>query len=437
MPLAFFLNLNPKITICRQLERLYKENLIFELNYIYRMRHFLRLIPLIFCFQIGYAQYTDVINSKRPGFSDSPFSVGTGVYQVEGGLFYKNIGDYLYWEFPDDPNASPIQHSYSSKSFGTDITLRTGQLFERLEFSLDLNMQSENRNNTHPTVSSESGFGFSKFTVGAKYLVYKPTYTDKSKEIHSWEARHAFDKKRLIPAVGVYAGLNTNLLYDLQKNPEGISPRFAIFTQNDLSNRWVILTNFIVDEVFTEDMESSFIGTTTYALTQKWSVFGEGQIFFRNKKSIPNDIQFGAGGAYLFNKDMQFDLSARMIYDERGDNTFLFGGGVSWRLDKHKDKIIKSKTNNNEVRLEQENKGFFNTITFGLFAGGAKKSSSNNKMRKVKASNVKERSLEPPVNKKAQKAQKKRNKQLVKQQKRKEKAEKKYYKKQKNNEDKS
>lgn len=394
------------------------------------MRHYLKLLPLLFCFQISFAQYTKVINSKRPGFSDSPYSVGTRVYQVEGGLFYKNIGNYYYY---DNINEESIQ--YGAKAIGTDITFRTGQFFEKLEFDLDLVLQSENRDYTIPTVYSESGFGLSKLTIGAKYLVYMPKYTDKSKEIHSWKARHAFDKRRLIPAVGVYVGLNTNLLNNLYKNPDGISPKFAIFTQNDLSNRWIVLTNFIMDKTFTNESENSFILTTTYALTQKLSVFGEGQVFFR--KNVPNDFQFGAGGAYLIHNNMQVDLSARMIYDERGDNTFLFGGGMSWRLDNHKDKIIKKKNNNNEVRLEKEKKGFFNTITFGLFASGVSKQNKNDKIRKVKTSKVKERSLEPPVNKKAQKTQKKRNKRLIKQQKQKEKAEKKYYKKQKKAKDKS
>lgn len=373
---------------------------------------------------MSLAQYTEVINSKRPGFSDSPYSVGTKVYQVEGGLFYKDVGNYLYWDFATDP---PTENNYSSKTIGTDITFRTGQFFERLEFNLDLILQNENRDYTKPSVYSESGFGLSKFTLGAKYLVYKPVYTDKSKEIHSWKARQSFDKKRLIPAVGVYAGLNTNLLNEMHKNPDGISGRFAIFTQNDLSNRWVVLTNFIMDKAFTDESENSFILTTTYALTEQWSVFGEGQAFFRSKKSVPNDYQFGAGGAYLINPDMQADFSARMILDERGDNTYLIGGGISWRLDRHKDQIIRTKGENNEPLLEQEKKGFFNTITFGLFAGN--KTSQNTKMRNVKTSKVKTRSLEPPVNKKAQKARKKQNKQLVKQQKQKEKAQKKYNKK--------
>ena len=48
--------------------------------------------------QFVTAQYTEVINSRRPGFSDSPYSVGTKVYQVEGGLFYKDVGNYLFYD---------------------------------------------------------------------------------------------------------------------------------------------------------------------------------------------------------------------------------------------------------------------------------------------------------------------------------------------------
>ena len=385
------------------------------------MKSLLTSFFLLFFIQVSVAQYTEVINSKRPGFSDSPYSVGTKVYQVEGGLFYKNVGNYLYWN-----NTTGEANEYSAKAFGTDITFRTGQFFERLEFNLDLALQNEKRDYTKPSVYSESGLGLSKLTIGAKYLVYKPEYTDKSKEIRSWKARHSFDKKRLIPSVGVYIGLNTNLLNDLYKNPGGLSPRLALITQNDLSNRLVVITNFIMDKAFTDDSENSFILTTTYTLTRQWSIFGEGQAFLR--KNVPNDFQFGAGGAYLINNNIQADFSARMIYDERGDNSFIFGGGLSWRLDNHKDKIIRNKTDNNEPKLEGEKKGFLNTITFGLFAG-KKKSSSSKKMRSVKTSKAKTRSLEPPVNKKAQKAKKKNNKRLIKEQKKREKAQKKYNKK--------
>jgi len=388
------------------------------------MKPLLTALLLMLFAPLSHAQYTEVINSRRPGFSDSPYSIGTKVYQVEGGLFYKNVGNYLYW---NDALQQSIE--YSATSFGTDISFRTGQFFERLEFDLDMAVVSENRDYTRPSAVSESAFGFSKLTIGAKYLLYKPEYTDKSKEIRSWKARHSFDKKRLIPAVGVYAGFNTNLLTSMHKNPDGVSPRIALFTQNDLSNRLIVLLNLIGDKLFTTEAETSYIMTVTYTLAEDWSIFGENQGFFR--KNVPNDFQFGVGGAYLINPNMQADLSARMIFDERGDNTYLIGGGLSWRLDKHKDKMIVLDTNNDEPNMTQQKKGFFNTITFGLFAGN--KASKGGKMRDVKTSKVKTRSLEAPVNKKAQKARKKQNKRMVQEQKQKEKAQKKYDKKSEKN----
>ena len=88
-------------------------------------------------------------------------------------------------------------------------------------------------------------------------------------------------------------------------------------------------------------------------------------------------------------------------------------------------------TNNDEANMTEQKKSFWNTITFGLFAGN--KSSNSGKMRDVKSSKAKTRSLEPPVNKKAQKARKKQNKRLVQDQKQQEKAQKKHNKKSENN----
>ena len=51
------------------------------------------VITIVFCCQISitHAQYTDVINSNRPGSSQSAFSVGTKVLQFE-------LGSYLVKE---------------------------------------------------------------------------------------------------------------------------------------------------------------------------------------------------------------------------------------------------------------------------------------------------------------------------------------------------
>jgi hypothetical protein len=342
---------------------------------------------LIGCFHMGSAQYTELINSKRPGFSDSPFSVGTNVYQVEAGLFYKDIGNYLF----KDPELQ-IANRYSSQTFGTDVSIRVGKFLDKLELDLDMAFVYESRDYSLPQVINISKLGLSKLTIGAKYLVYMPTYEDKSKEIRSWKKRNSFDKKRLIPAVGIYAGLNTNFLTELYKNPDGISPRFAVFTQNNLSGKLIVLTNLIADNMFTAYTEYSFIATTTYSLSAKVSVFGEGQVFQR--KDVPNDYQFGIGGAYLLNKDMQVDGSARFINDERGDHTFLVGMGFSWRLDKHEDqfKLIGS---NGDLTDKKKEGNFFSRLL-----GKNKTAKQQRDVKTVKAKKRKVKKLKPKKSKK-------------------------------------
>ena len=344
------------------------------------MKKFIFLLFLSFCYQIGTAQYTELINSKRPGFSGSPYSVGKGVYQVEMGFFYKNIGNYLYY---DQTRKETI--NYNSKSYGTDFMFRTSPFFEKLEVNLELSFGQEDRNYTIPDVYSASALGLSRFTIGAKCLVYSPTYTDKSKEIRSWKKRNSYDWKRLIPAVGVYAGLNTNLLSNLHKSSGGLSPRVALFTQNDLSNKFVLLTNFIMDKTFTDEAENSYIITATYSLTEKVSVFAENQGFLR--KNVPNDFQYGIGGAYLLHKNMQLDAAFRYIKDERGDDTYFAGAGVTWRLDRHKDGY---QTLDSEGKVTKENKGggFFSRLF-------TKKDKKQRKVKKVEAKKKKVKKLKP------------------------------------------
>ena len=55
------------------------------------MKNTLKLtLIIVFCFQFNkiQAQYTDVINSNRPGESQSAFSVGTKVLQFELGSYF-------------------------------------------------------------------------------------------------------------------------------------------------------------------------------------------------------------------------------------------------------------------------------------------------------------------------------------------------------------
>ena len=77
----------------------------------------LLLLFLLPFFALG--QYTDVINSNRPGICVSAYSVGTNVVQVETGFLYEMRDHNLL--------------NTSSAIFGGELALRYGFLFEQLE----------------------------------------------------------------------------------------------------------------------------------------------------------------------------------------------------------------------------------------------------------------------------------------------------------------
>ncbi len=359
------------------------------------MQRLLSIIILIFGLQISTAQYTELVNSRRPGFSDSPFSVGTDVLQFEGGLFYKSIED----------------RGTSVTSYGTDLMIRYGKFLEKLEVNLDVRFQYDDLDFdnafilANPGLEDVSNFGIGKLTLGAKYLVYSPKYEDKSKEIRSWKRKTAYDWKRLIPAVAVYAGVNLPVTktYIGGNFPgyfdEEFSPRIAIFAQNNFTDKFVFVTNLVMDKIGTDFKENSYILTGTYSITHKWSIFGEHQGIFKGD-GIPNDFQFGGGVAYLFNKNTQFDIAARTISDRDG-STLLLNAGLSWRLDRHKDKFKLIGSDGQAVEKEKKEGNFFSRLF------GKNSTSKQRKVKKVKARKRKIKKDKPPKKSKAQKRREK------------------------------
>ncbi|MES2411541.1 MAG: transporter, partial [Bacteroidota bacterium] len=74
-----------------------------------------------------YAQYTDIINSNRPGESMSAFSVGKTVIQAEAGLYGIREKHNLL--------------GYEANGFGTEIDARYGAFFDQFEFTLNTQYQ--------------------------------------------------------------------------------------------------------------------------------------------------------------------------------------------------------------------------------------------------------------------------------------------------------
>jgi len=82
-------------------------------------KYFFWTILLLANSQISYSQYTDIINSNRPGESFGAFSVGKTVLQTEGGL------SYIYEE---------NSHAQTKvNGIFTDLDIRYGFWLEELE----------------------------------------------------------------------------------------------------------------------------------------------------------------------------------------------------------------------------------------------------------------------------------------------------------------
>lgn len=273
----------------------------------------------------SYAQYTETINSNRPGQSQGAFAVGSDVMQLETGLF---IGDESHDLFATE-----------TENIGLDFALRYGILFEQLEFNLEGTYLSET---ITPTAGNADGYdrsGFPKLTLGAKYLIYDPyKYAKDEVNLYSYHDNHRFKWKTLIPAISVYAG--ANYIYDdnpfLPVSQEGFSPKVMIITQNNWG-RFVWVNNFIGDQFTTDFPTYAWITTLTHSFNKRIAAFIEYQMLMSD---IYADDIFRFGGAYLFTKDFQVDLNVLVNFKDT-PSRLQVGAGISYRFDFHsRDEIL-------------------------------------------------------------------------------------------------
>ena len=306
--------------------------------------------------QTIFAQFTEVINSNRPGFSESPYSVGTNVYQLEAGLFYRNTKIVPTFTIPE--------------SFGTRLVFRTSFFLEKLELNTNISFQKDKVAFKNIFTSQYSTAGLSEFTIGAKYLVYQPKKKDSAKrEIRSWKRKFAFKWSSLIPTVAIYAGVNTNLLGKVHKI-ESITPKIGVLLQSELKNNLNLITNIYYDKFGSDFAEFSYILTGTYSFNPRWSTFLETQ-GIHNKYIAKNN--YGVGLAYLFNRNLQFDSSVRYISESKTRGAYV-GFGASYRLDRHVDQFKEIDEEGNEIKdlMLDYKKGFFGRI-WGKMKGLLKK----------------------------------------------------------------
>lgn len=287
----------------------------------------------------SFAQYTDVINSNRPGVSRSAFSVGTKVAQFEAGPYILN------------EKRTPAT-AYKVDGFGVDFAARYGLVWEELELNIEGTYQNDKKKYTNNFNTEDKRSNFKTIAIGAKYLVYDPYKNSEEDKpnLLSWNANHRFKWKSLIPAVAVYLGAN----FDTKDNPytalgiEGFSPKVMIATQNNFSGGWVFVMNLIKDRIGTDQSDFSYILTLTHSFNPKWVIFGEAQGI---QSDFYADNLFRFGGAYLWGKDFQLDTAVTF---NTKDTPSVFGVnfGMSYRLDFHKDKEPKGEDNGVSAKEE-------------------------------------------------------------------------------------
>ena len=291
-----------------------------------------------------HAQYTETINSNRPGQSQGAFAVGTNVIQLESGPFF---GKDEHTGLGTDTDI-----------LGIDYQLRYGLLFENLELNLTGSFESQNIFREFLGVTSESTIrNFKSNTIGAKYLIFDPykSLEEDKPNLYSWKANQRFKWKKLIPAVSIYAGAN----FSFGDNPylyegEGkFSPKAAIITQNNWG-RWVLVLNLIADKLSEDYRSYTGIVTVTHTLNQNLAIFGEYQGI---KGDIYADDILRAGGAYLIGNDFQFDISGLVNFKDT-PSRWQVAAGVSYRLDLHKvDEFLEESNEGNKRRQRSKELG--------------------------------------------------------------------------------
>ncbi|MBR9914956.1 MAG: transporter [Algicola sp.] len=288
------------------------------------------LSALLLITNLAFSQYTEVINSNRPGVSRSAFSVGTNVAQLE-------VGPYIIKE-----ERTPVL-AYEVSGFGVDFAARYGLLFEELEINLEGTYQNDTQTffTSAGLNSEDKRSNFKNFTIGAKYLVYDPYKNSEEKDkpnLYSYHANRSFKWSSLIPAVAIYAGAN----FDSKNNPytapgiEGFSPKIMVATQNNFSGGWVLVLNLIKDRIGTDYSDFQYIITLTHSFDPQWVIFGETQGI---QSDFYADNLFRFGGAYLWTKDFQLD-TAVTFNSKDTPSVFSVNFGMSYRFDFHVDKEI-------------------------------------------------------------------------------------------------
>ncbi len=354
---------------------------------------FLFLTPLILS-----AQYTESINSNRPGTSHGAFSIGKDVLQFELGISQLNLNH----KYLDNASVKGISINYN---------VRYGLHFENLEFFLKggfIKREITNFTINGRFFATRDEKFFNEHKLGLKYLIFDPF---KNKEWHgmsmySWKKNNRIRLTDFIPAISVFTGgdfvLVDHIQYDdhfyrtkqqqyLYPDQAPFSPFLGIATQNHFQGKWVVINNISIENLVGEYSNINYLFTLTHNLTNpKWSIFVEFQHF---DNQIYSDNLFKFGIANLLSKNSQIDLNFGGSLKDTPTYSY-FDLGFSQRIDWHKDVSTEEKERlkklKESVKQQKKNQKSSNKNSKKLNKQNKKESKVNKRnLRKSNKSNKK------------------------------------------------
>lgn len=281
------------------------------------MKQFLSII-LLATSEMIFAQYTDVINSSKPGVTESAYCVGINVVQIENNTALGTVKANTTHQ-----NATQINNQ---------TMLRYGAFSEKLELQVIADYFSTNNTNTHNSNLKMSANGLRKLGVGAKYHLYEPHFKEDIMKSRSWKAQHSFNYKRLVPSVATFAHFNApinQINFDNGQNTINI----GVTAQNILNDRWAMVNQLNYDYLLSKNGELNYGLSNSYAHNAYLRTFGELNVKLID---ITRYFDISIGQNYLINDNFQvhYYYTFSTGKDLIGHKANL---GFSYRLDYHKD----------------------------------------------------------------------------------------------------
>ncbi|NJB82585.1 transporter [Wenyingzhuangia aestuarii] len=276
-----------------------------------------RFLLSFFCFFLytatNYAQYTNIINSNKPGHTETPYALGTNVLQFENTVLYNSLDS---------------QH-IESNSYSNNFNMRYGFWKEKLEASLDHIFTTQNFNATNSNIT-----GTEILSVGLKYLIYQHIQKESPAVKKSWKRRYGFKYNGLIPSIAAKLQINTPLTNLNFSNGGSTTLSTSIIAQNHINQKVRINNQFDYKYIGGDMPEFIYTLSSSYVMAKRFNPYLEAR--YHNLKDF-NYFNIGVGTPFLVNRDFSVAVHYNLA---TGKNTrgSEFGINASYRIDNHYDR---------------------------------------------------------------------------------------------------